>query len=242
VLEKIFLEGDGKIGALDRQMIIRELGVRSMESEPPNPHFASVSEEEWADIIDRLTLYAAARMSRLTWRGRRGDPAPAGMQPQDFVYAAISKCWAGDRPWILSKQPSLFSHLASVVQSDINHAAVGPENRLTQRIEGDDEGTSGSAKRPLNLVQLFEVQDAQRSPEGYVQDRQELDAFFQFVGPEPLLKAATEVLLYEGVANPKEFAERLRITVSQANNLKKRLWTKIRAYVAQQQDSKRTLP
>ena len=104
-----------------------------------------LSDNEWNDLVDRLTLYAHCRFARLIWRGvpwHRGGSAPGAAQPSDIAADAIVSVINDERIWDREKYPDFFDFLKGVVDSRVSHLVRSVENRKLGRFFHKPAGDS----------------------------------------------------------------------------------------------------
>lgn len=169
---------------------------------------------DWDELVPRLLLLAMSRLSRMTWRGRRGAATPGAAEAEDFVNEAIVKTMSGQRVWQKDKS-TLFQHLAGVVVSDISHAAEAVENRLTR---ADDATESRSEDWPPDKADQRPDQEQEalwRSEQRRVLGH--LD------GIDPRLAEMAELILIEDIDGSADLAERLDCSISEVANMRKRM-------------------
>jgi hypothetical protein len=177
---------------------------------------------DWEDLVPRLLLFALSRLSRMTWRGQRDAVPPGAAEAQDFVNDAIVKTLSGVRVWSRDKC-SLFQHLAGVVVSDISHAAAASENKLTLAANGpgdrNDDWPPDKADDVPDQEQRTLWRSEQRRLLGHLDE------------VDPKLAQMAELILLEDVDGSAELAERLKCTISDIANLRKRLKRALRVYM-----------
>lgn len=131
----------------------------------------------------------------------------AKLEPMDVANEAVAKVLNGDRPWDPQKTPDLFFHLAGCIKGIISNQYTSSDSKLVERsVEGLD---------------LIDKQACHCDN----QDLIELDSAVNFVieyiaeARENLLQV-TELMLREGVTEPKDLAVKLNITVKEVNTQK----------------------
>lgn len=172
--------------------------------------FEGMTDLEVDAMLKRLTAHAAIKLNKLVWRGRRGDPVPAGLAAEDIVCDALVALVEGVRSRNRAEYPRLEDQLRSIVDSTVSNHVTGAENRLVTRSEG-----------------LEDVFPAGISPEAQVSAAEYAikihDALLDLVVEDEQLTQAADLLWSEGTMEPTDLEERLEITKAEANNLKKRL-------------------
>ena len=168
----------------------------------------------WSDLIPRLLLYAKGRADRCRWQGKLAGKLPGGRDLHDVVQTAIQKTLAGERNWNREKC-TLFQHFRGVIDSEINHLAVGLENR-TPHIPDDEIGNIASLKP---------------SPEDETVWIREKNNLLEFLSRKnELCYEIASIMLKDDVSGSIEIAEILSISVEEINNAKKRLRRLISEY------------
>ena len=172
---------------------------------------------DWHDIIPRLQLFALKKLRGKYWRGSTTNPITGGYEVDDFVFSAISKTISGDRKW--NQNISLLHHLAGIISSEINHLAESHDNTIIQYSNeinsNDDYGKSPTLhlyrhpcfKSPIR--QLLAEEDLNKLSETINNQDPDLHKIF--------------LLSLNGTNKPQELAKEAGLSVSQINNLKKRL-------------------
>lgn len=166
----------------------------------------------WDDLVPRLTLFAARRLSALVWHTNTADA-------DDFVIEAITKTMQGVRVW---NRPtcSLYDHLLGVIASDINHAAESWENR-TMRNPGEHEPG--------------ELSDCAADPELVATLRFEQTRLLAHLGLlDPVMGKLAELILLEDLNGTDELSQRLGIAPNQVKNLRKRMKRTVLAYLSEE--------
>jgi Homeodomain-like domain-containing protein len=100
-------------------------------AEPPE-ELALLTDQEWRTIMQRLTLYAAYKLSRLWFRNGVIPGRLAG--PEDVASDAIAAILSGKRSWPphdgVAVLDALLACLKSVVDSIVNHLVESADHRL----------------------------------------------------------------------------------------------------------------
>jgi RNA polymerase sigma factor (sigma-70 family) len=180
-----------------------------------------LSEEQWKELIERLTLHAARKLLRLHWRGilwSRGGAVPGGVEPDDLASAAIVDVIDGMRSWDPEVHPDFLKFLRGVVDSKVSHLVREVENRKSRRLAPADSGEEGVAAHSVASREL--------DPAGFVQDREAADRFrARIVKALDGDEVASKVLecLNAEYTKPQEMAELLGLPVSEINNAQRRL-------------------
>jgi hypothetical protein len=158
------------------------------------PDFTTV---DWEDLYKRLLLAAAGRLRRSRL---------SQSQATDFIHTAIQKAMSGQRVWDPTK--SLYHNLWQIVSSEINHAATSYER---VHVDPSDE----------TIVQIRDYRD---TPEEASIHKSEIDHLMHYLNSRDRDAAAVaDLLLTVGISNSMEVAVQLNRSVSEIDNIKKRL-------------------
>jgi len=110
-----------------------------------------LTNEEWQECLERLTLHAAKKFRFLGWTGRLG---PRGKEPQDVAYEAINKVLTGKRQYNKDVYPDFMNFLQSIVDSLIYHLSKSFESKrfrpipVTTTEQGDSEEVEFAGREP----------------------------------------------------------------------------------------------
>jgi hypothetical protein len=181
-----------------------------------------LTNDEWTELVERLTHHAACKLARLTWRGlklKRGGAVPGGVCPADLAAEAITDCIEGKRQWNQEAEPDFLSFLRSVVDSKVSHLAELLENRFTRRIAESKEG-----------LPAYEVPDRAPDPAKVCLDKDALEklraAILKEIEGDTLVEGIFECLESE-ITKPADIAVVLGVDVKEVNNAQKRLRRKV---------------
>jgi RNA polymerase sigma factor (sigma-70 family) len=184
-----------------------------------------LSNEQWSELVERLTLHAACKLLRLHWRGilwSRGGAVPGGVEPDDLASAAIIDVIEGTRSWDPEAHSDFLKFLRGVVDSKVSHLVQEVENRKSRRLVPADSGEEGATAHG--------VAGREPDPASFVQDREAADRFrarvLKAVTGDEIAAKVFECLEAE-YTKPQEMAELLGLTVSEINNAQKRLRRKV---------------
>jgi hypothetical protein len=172
---------------------------------------------EWNDLMPRLLLLAASRLSRLRWRGMRAG-APSIADAEDFVSEAITKTMEEVRVWN-RETCSLFQHLRGVIVSDINHAAESWDNRRICNHPDDADGMD----RPDGVADP-ETVAAWRSDEAH------LLAYLHEHDPE--IGRMAELFLVHDLRGTEELSRQLGVPSAEVQNRRRRMKRAVRRYLS----------
>ncbi|NNG03215.1 MAG: hypothetical protein HKM95_03840 [Inquilinus sp.] len=178
------------------------------------------SAQDWEDLVPRLLLLAAGRLSRMVWRGRRDGVRPA--EAEDFVADAIAKTIAGVRQWN-PQACTLFQHLAGVVVSDVSHAATAMDNRTTVSPAADPDGTAGAPVTHADSAPDQEEIAAWRSQCRHLLGH--LDTI------DPPLGRLAAAMLIDDLRETADLCRVLDLPAADIANLRKRLKRAVRGYL-----------
>ena len=181
--------------------------------------------QRWDRIIPRLVEYARARIRARIWAGRRDGLLPGGQEAEDVVYGAIEKVLEGRRVWDPEAKPDLEAYLRDVIESDLNHLAVGFENR--RFLPASQVGSVGGDDDPVPLVER--VASPHPAPSARVEEDEEKReaegfrrAFLETLADEPDMKTVVEGI-FEGVEKPGELAARAGVSAKEIYNMRRKL-------------------
>jgi hypothetical protein len=182
----------------------------------------SLSDEEWGELLERLTLYAAYKMIRLYWRGvrgSRGGKTPGGLEPQDLAAEAVLSVIDGTRTWNHDVAPDLLGFLRGVVDSKISHLVESLENRVTRRANPSGCGSAnpGTIETGIDPVEVSADAEYQERFRRLVT---------KAISGDKLVFKVFECLQAE-ITKPADMAVVLDVEVQQINNAQKRLRRKV---------------
>jgi DNA-directed RNA polymerase specialized sigma24 family protein len=180
-----------------------------------------LSDDQWTELVERLTLHASCKMLRLYWRGilgSRGGMAPGGIEAADLAAAAIVDVLEGNRVWDPKAHPDLLNFLRSVVDSKVNHLVEGVENQKTRRHAATNSGEEGAS--------AYQVAGREPVPADFVANRESADklrsSIFKALEGDEIAYNVFECLDAE-ITKPSEIAQMLGVPVTDINNAQKRL-------------------
>ncbi len=184
-----------------------------------------LSDDQWTELVERLTLHASCKMLRLYWRGvlgSRGGMAPGGIEAADLAAAAIVDVLEGNRVWDPKAHPDLLNFLRSMVDSKVSHLVEGVENQKTRRLVAPDSGEEA--------VAAYQVAGREPDPADFVANRDSAERFrasvFKALESDELAYNVFECLDAE-ITKPSEIAQMLGVPVTDINNAQKRLGRKV---------------
>ncbi len=193
----------------------------------------------WTESVPRLLVYVRAQARRLVWAGRRGGEMPQGREAEDIVYGAIAKVLDGSRGWDPAREPDLERYLRSICDSELNHLAVGAENRRIVRESrlAPDPADGGPAPGIDSLI----AAPAPGPLEALINREAESEAekfrtaFLAFLVDDPPLAAAVGLML-DGTAKPAMLAASLGMDVTEVYNMRKRLQRRLTEFMTEWRD------
>ncbi len=127
----------------------------------------NLTDEQWTELVERLTLYADRKLRRLTWRGVpsvRGGQVLGAASGADFAAEAIESFLDESRKWNKTTEPDFMGFLMNVIDSKVSHLVEREENKQSRRIDtGDRERepalyVAGKAKPADQIVSNEEQQ------------------------------------------------------------------------------------
>ena len=195
----------------------------------------------WDETIPKLLRHTRARIRGLVWGGRPGGELPGGQEAEDLVYGAIGKVMEGTRTWDPRTEPDLEAHLRDVIGSELNHLAVGFENRRFVRESSLPQKTGEEAPaQPLDAFPSATpappevMEERAAAAEGETFSRE----FLVFLGDESSLKDVA-ALVVAGTTKPAEIAKAMCVPVSEIYSIRKRLHRRIAEFMIRCRDKHR---
>lgn len=181
--------------------------------------------EQWQEVVERLTLYAYGKLARLYWRGMpltAGGAVPGGVTADDLAADAITDAIAGTRAWDQQSNPDFYRFLRSVVDSKVSHLAECLENQLTRRLRLPADADDSSP--------AYQVADKAPDSATICADKESLENFRAAILAEiegDKLAEGVFSCLEAGITKPQEMAVLLDASVQEINNAQKRLRRKV---------------
>jgi DNA-directed RNA polymerase specialized sigma24 family protein len=182
-----------------------------------------LSEAQWDELLERLTLHAHRKYLRLIWRGvpgTQGGRAPGGLEPADFAAQAILDVIEGRRTWNGEEGPAFLTFLMGVVDSKLSHLCRSVENRVAR--VSDPAAHDGPELQGLAC--------SESPPEQTSAEMEELArlqaAIAREIEEDPIAVRVLECLKAD-VIKPVAIASRLGINVRHVYNAQRRLRHKI---------------
>ena len=188
----------------------------------------------WDETIPRLLRHTRSRIRAMVWRGRPGGELPGGQEAEDLVYGSIAKLMDGTRKWDPAREPDLEAHLRDIIGSELNHLAVGFENRrmvgeaALPRLKEED-----APAQPLDRFPSAELPppDAMAERTNNAEGEAFAKGFLDSVADDAPLKAVA-ALVMAGETKPAEIARTLGIPVAEVYNTRKRLQRRLTEFMA----------
>jgi len=174
-----------------------------------------LTNEQWQECLERLTLHAAKKFRFLGWTGRMG---PRGKEPQDVAYEAINKVLTGKRQYNKEVYPDFMNFLQSIVDSLIYHLSKSFESKRFKPIpattteQGDFEEVEFESREP-NPARIFIHKDIAERIKGILAQE-----FKDDVVVNGILEC-----FEADITKPAEIAELLEKNVKDIYNARKRL-------------------
>lgn len=194
-------------------------------------NYPILDEDQWQELLERLSLHAQIKLCRLRWRGlpvSKGGHPPGGVEAGDIAADAITDVICGSRKWSEGSQPDFYKFLCDVVDSKISHLVESKENRIARRVKVDyrgDEDEEDESDCPADK-QFRPDQCALKNDL-----REHLRTFMlkELEGDELALGILS--CLEVEIETPKEIAEYLEVTVKEINNAQKRSYRVLAKYI-----------
>jgi len=181
--------------------------------------FSKLTQDQQQQLLDRLTIYAERRYTRLGWFKNGRYRSPSGQGPDDVAAEAIVRLIEGRRNYDEQKHPDLLEYLKnSVTKSIVSHIIDSPDfekrksmpHILTEDGEIEEiEIENGDADPSLVYMQ----KDLVERINAILQERFAQDDVV--LGILECMKA--------GIDKPSEIAEYLNVKTKDVNNAQKRL-------------------
>jgi hypothetical protein len=83
--------------------------------------FSELTQDQWQLLLNRLTIYAERKYTRLGWFSKGRYKSPSGQGPDDVAAEAITRLIEGRRNYDEQKHPDLLVYLRNVVDSIVSH-------------------------------------------------------------------------------------------------------------------------
>ena len=179
----------------------------------------NLTDQQWTELVERLTLYADSKLRKLTWRGvpyQRGGQVLGAASGADFAAEAIESVLDGSRKWNKTTEPDFMGFMMNVIDSKVSHLVEREENKQSRRID-----TSDREKEPA-----FYAKGKEKPADQIVANEEQKQRIRTAVIKELDGDEMAESLFdcYEAdLTKPQEISELLDVEVKDVNNAKKRL-------------------
>ncbi len=186
-----------------------------------------LTNDEWAEYLERLTLYAAKRFTYYGWIGNRKKNeriGPKAMSPQDLAANTIINIIEGKRLYNPEAYPNFMAFLCSAIDSQINNLSTLVEHKrkkslLQEKYENNEntipteiQGNEPDPSRSCMNKELVEMLKMSLAPD-FNKNKIMRDIFDCMEG---------------GITKRREIAQLLDVNVKEVDNARKRLYRKIR--------------
>ena len=162
--------------------------------------------------IDKRTLISAYKRSLLyanrKLRNFENSDLLRKLSPEDLANDAVVKTLSGRRPWNRTTCPELFVHLAGVIRSDIYNTYHGKDFSSLERGQASEDILLSTPSDEENIEVTVEFESKVKFVLDYL------------VQANKELKQVAEVVLRDGVLEPREIAKTLKISVEEVNTKK----------------------
>lgn len=179
----------------------------------------------WETTLPLLVEYARQRMKTRWWGGLTDGRLPGGREATDVAYEAVEKVLSGTRRWDPAAEPDLVRHLKDVIESDLNHLAVGFENR---QVSTESVLDSRAAVAPASgfLAGLPSGDPAPHEAAVRMEEEREgaafADAFLASLDGDPGMREVVRCI-FGGIVKPADIAAATGLPVAGIYNMRKRL-------------------
>lgn len=103
-----------------------------------------LTNEQWHEYLERLTLHAAKKFRFLGWTAKHGNrTGPHGKEAQDIAHEAICKVLNGKRRYNQEAYPDFMDFLQSIVDSLIYHLVKSFESKRFRPMPADTTDQGG---------------------------------------------------------------------------------------------------
>jgi RNA polymerase sigma factor (sigma-70 family) len=162
---------------------------------------------DWTDLYPRLLLFTEGSLRRM----RRHSFRP--LVASDFVHAVIEKAISGERSW--DPRKTLFQNFLQVISSLISNDITSYENQMGQPTSDRIADLSDN---------VIDLRSHPKSPESASIDKFETERILSYLEErDPEARKVAELILCEDLQPSLEIALRLKIPVSDVENVRKRL-------------------
>lgn len=198
----------------------------------------NLSDEQWSELTERLTLYADCKLVKRYWRGlriKRGGTVTKGVDAGDLAADAIVSVIDGTRgSWDKERYPTFYDFLKSVIDSKISSLVRSGENRQTRLLDH----SHGEEHQP----EAYTVTAKTRCPDEYVEDAEWKENFRSALAKElgdDTISLGLFDCLDAGMTDRSEIAEMLEVSVNDIYNAQKRLQRRVESVMKKQEQGKK---
>ena len=188
---------------------------------------------------NRLLAFARRYASLMTWWLGNADALAKGYAVEDVVgkalvslYGDVATVGKRKRSWDREKYPDPWVYLVLFVKTELHNLSVSSENKLCDRDLDDDSVLTQDTPEALLLLAEADVGRANRVAQVY-------SLLVDEISDHDELQKLHDLTVNEGIRKPTILAKRLSISVTDVNNLKKRLsraYAKIAARIEEGSD------
>ena len=172
--------------------------METHQNSPPG-----IDPKTFLSAYSKALLYAERKLAKYKNSGLVGI-----ISPEDVTHEAVLKVLNRERPWNQAATPDLFVHLAGCINSIISNNYTSSHFRQTDRSDPDNQLLRAQA------VEQFSIEDS-------IEFESKVTFIIDFLSSaREDLKQIAELMLKDGVTEPKEIAESLGMTVKEVNTLK----------------------
>lgn len=178
---------------------------------------------DWPSLTRKLTLYLhKAYFAKMVWKNDYQSSPPGGHEAQDFASSAIEEYLRKSDTVLIYNQRELFQYLIMLARRKISNHARSLENRVT--CSGHSKVTSESGVSDVRLVK-----DPSDSPEETVILSQRRRLMLKLFDDDSLARSIIWEMIYRASDKPEELAHSLKVSVSDVNNAKRRIWRRLKS-------------
>ncbi len=183
------------------------------------PELPELTNEQWQEYLERLTLYTVKKFRYLGWVAKGGDrTGPRGKSPQDVAYEAVLKALNGERQYNREAYSDFGHFLRSAVDSLIYQLAKSFEGKkfkpmpvaTSDQEDREEIEFEGKEATPAKICVNKEIAEKVKG------------ILSQEVKDDPVVNGILECF-EAGITKPAEMAEVLGIDVKDIYTAKKRL-------------------
>ncbi len=185
-----------------------------------------LTEEQWKECSERLTLYATQKFFCYGWKGndkRNERIGPKAISPQDLAAEAIISVIQGNRCYNPESYPDFMTFLRSIVDSQINHLAKSAEHRKKKPLVQE------AYENADNPVQM-EFTGNEPDPSRTCINKELVEKLKESLAPafnkDKIIREIFECL-EAGITTDRDMAELLEVNVQEIYKAKKRFRRKV---------------